>query len=62
MEWSNPILVDLRMGGVDSARDCTDGSNPKIDCWAGGSEYYQTCWGGSEIAWEICVEGGSLSS
>jgi len=59
MEWSNPRLVDLRMGGIDAERICTDGGGPAKACQFGGSLNFVTCHGGGEIQWEVCMEGSS---
>ena len=57
MEWSNPRLVDLRMGGIDAQQNCKPGGGPEKGCIFGGALNYKVCHGGSEIAWEICVDG-----
>ena len=57
MEWSNPRLVDLRMGGIDSERNCENGGGPEKACRFGGALNYVICDPGGEIAWEVCVDG-----
>ncbi len=60
MEWSNPGLIDLSMGGTDANKNCKDGGAPPRECYFGGVLNQVLCDGGGEIGGEppdLCTWG-----
>lgn len=61
MEWQAPVLVNIG-AGTDAEKRCTDGSAALGWCSGGGARFYDVCYPGPDLAWEICVSGGTDGS
>jgi len=58
MEWSNPVLADLRTLGGRAQYRCQDGGGPEKDCSFGGEKSGSECWPGGGMPVPLCIMGG----